>query len=260
MTSSPSSTQYNKCKKHSCICQRFRPKTYLNSECFFCNHSVGFHESTNVDITQFPYGPCNESECGCQRYQGQVIDPLRCIYCEHYEGFHSSWETLSNNPITLLNNLHSNVISPNTNSLTAHFTNPRAEVITNLRPTQTIPLYSQQRTHNTIRRRRNGNFPTLPLNNHNTTGRPLADKLTIKYLICFEKAQPTHLPKEGSTHWLYLQSENLIKENIEIFQAAPNELYNVVYNMFNEKLDGQGWILYNGSSGSPRKITYDVSH
>jgi len=53
---------------------------------------------------------------------------------------------------------------------------------------------------------------------------------------------------------------DLIKENIEIFQAAPNELYNVIYNLFNEKLDGQGWVLYNGSSGLPRKVTYIVSN
>ena len=201
-SSSTSSTHYNKCKKHLCICQRFRPKEYMINECFFCNHSIGFHESSNVDITQFPYGPCNESECGCQRYKGQSIDELRCIYCEHYEGFHSSWEmTSSNNPISLLNDLHSNVIS----SVTTHqtrFTNPRAEVIANLRPSQTIPLYTRQNSHTTIRRRRNGNFPLPP----NNTGRPPINKLTIKNLICFEKVQPTQLPKEGSTHWLYLQS------------------------------------------------------
>src|SRR6266516_8000671 len=103
---------YGKCKKHSCACQRFRPKDYAVDECFFCNHTTGFHESLNVNISEFPYGLCNEIECGYQRFKGQILESLRCIYCEHYEGFHSSWEPSSNNnnnPIALLNNLHSNI-------------------------------------------------------------------------------------------------------------------------------------------------------
>ena|SRR5581483_12240922 len=131
------------------------------SECFFCNHTIGFHESSNVDISEFPYGQCNILECGCQRFQGQNLDDLRCTYCDHYDGFHSSWETQNNiNAVTLLNNnnFYSNI---NQTTLTsARFTNPRAEVIANFRPTQTIPLYFSQIQHarTTRRQRRNGNF------------------------------------------------------------------------------------------------------
>ena len=137
---------YGKCKKHSCGCQRFRPKDYLANECYFCNHVIGFHESSYAfDTSEFPFGPCNESECGCQRFKSQTLGNLRCIYCDHYEGFHSNWETLTPNmnSITLLNNLQSNII-PSNITTTSRFTNPRAEVIANFRPTQIIPLYSSQ--------------------------------------------------------------------------------------------------------------------
>src|SRR5262249_18346932 len=146
------------------------------------NHTVGFHESSNVNTLEFPYGICNMSECGCQRFQGQILDGLRCIYCDHYEGFHSDWRTPNNpnnniNPITLLssNNFHSNIIQTTTNStaqtastvpslpaastvptvptISNRYTNPRAEVIANLRPVQTIPLYSFQSQHTHTTRR-----------------------------------------------------------------------------------------------------------
>ena len=145
---------YNKCKKHQCVCQRFRPKEYIIDECFFCNHSVGFHETSSiVDSSEFPYGLCNEPECGCQRFKNQNLDNLRCIYCNHYEGFHSSWEITSNiniNPTTLLNNLQSN-LNPTTSTIAStsnRYINPRAEVIANFRPTQvsivfnTITIYT----------------------------------------------------------------------------------------------------------------------
>ncbi|CAB5388498.1 unnamed protein product [Rhizophagus irregularis] len=223
---------YGKCKKYTCGCQRFRPKNYANNECFFCNHVIGFHELSPVDTLEFPYGSCNEPECGCQ----------------------SNWETpISNvNPITLLNNFQSNII-PNSNitsNTSSQFTNPRAEVIANFRPTQVIPLYSSQlRNARAATRRRNGNFPT-----HNA-GRPQAPALTINYLICFEKLLPNRLPKEGTAFWFHLQAKSLIKENIEISQT--DELYNIIHNLFNEKLNDQGWILYSGSSGSPRKVIHN---
>ncbi|CAB4379904.1 unnamed protein product [Rhizophagus irregularis] len=245
---------YGKCKKYTCGCQRFRPKNYANNECFFCNHVIGFHELSPVDTLEFPYGSCNEPECGCQRFKSQPLDNLRCTYCDHFEGFHSNWETpISNvNPITLLNNFQSNII-PNSNitsNTSSQFTNPRAEVIANFRPTQVIPLYSSQlRNARAATRRRTGNFPT-----HNA-GRPQAPALTINYLICFEKLLPNRLPKEGTAFWFHLQAKSLIKENIEISQT--DELYNIIHNLFNEKLNDQGWILYSGSSGSPRKVIHN---
>jgi hypothetical protein len=227
--------------------------------------TLGFHESSNVNTLEFPYGLCNVLECGCQRFQGQILDGLRCIYCDHYEGFHSSWETPNNNdPITLLsnNNFHSNIIPSSNSTALTRFTNPRAEVIANFRPTQTIPLYSSQlhhthTTHTTRRQRRNGHFSAPPLNH--STGRPPADRLTINYIICFEKSSPDRLPKEGSTFWSHLKSKNLIKENIEISRTTSDQLYNMIYDLFDEELNNQRWILYNGSSGSPRKITNNVS-
>ncbi|PKY30695.1 hypothetical protein RhiirB3_447908 [Rhizophagus irregularis] len=245
---------YGKCKKYTCGCQRFRPKNYANNECFFCNHVIGFHELSPVDTLEFPYGSCNEPECGCQRFKSQPLDNLRCTYCDHFEGFHSNWETpISNvNPITLLNNFQSNII-PNSNitsNTSSQFTNPRAEVIANFRPTQVIPLYSSQlRNARAATCRRTGNFPT-----HNA-GRPQAPALTINYLICFEKLLPNRLPKEGTAFWFHLQAKSLIKENIEISQT--DELYNIIHNLFNEKLNDQGWILYSGSSGSPRKVIHN---
>ncbi|CAB4435773.1 unnamed protein product [Rhizophagus irregularis] len=244
---------YGKCKKYTCGCQRFRPKNYATNECFFCNHVIGFHELSPIDTLEFPYGSCNEPECGCQRFKSQPLDNLRCTYCDHFEGFHSNWETpISNvNPITLLNNFQSNII-PNSNitsNTSSQFTNPRAEVIANFRPTQVIPLYSSQlRNARAATRRRTGNFPT-----HNA-GRPQAPALTINFLICFEKLLPNRLPKEGTAFWFHLQAKSLIKENIEISQT--DELYNIIHNLFNEKLNDQGWILYSGSSGSPQKVIH----
>ncbi|CAB5184252.1 unnamed protein product [Rhizophagus irregularis] len=208
----------------------------------------------SIPIYEFPYGLCNEPECGCQRFKSQPLDNLRCTYCDHFEGFHSNWETpISNvNLITLLNNFQSNII-PNSNitsNTSSQFTNPRAEVIANFRPTQVIPLYSSQlRNARAATCRRTGNFPT-----HNA-GRPQAPALTINYLICFEKLLPNHLPKEGTAFWFHLQAKSLIKENIEISQT--DELYNIIHNLFNEKLNDQGWILYSGSSGLPRKVIYN---
>ncbi|PKC02931.1 hypothetical protein RhiirA5_380576 [Rhizophagus irregularis] len=170
------------------------------------------------------------------------------------KGFHSNWETpISNvNLITLLNNFQSNII-PNSNitsNTSSQFTNPRAEVIANFRPTQVIPLYSSQlRNARAATCRRTGNFPT-----HNA-GRPQAPALTINYLICFEKLLPNHLPKEGTAFWFHLQAKSLIKENIEISQT--DELYNIIHNLFNEKLNDQEWILYSGSSGSPQKVIHN---
>ncbi|CAB4474101.1 unnamed protein product [Rhizophagus irregularis] len=208
----------------------------------------------SIPIYEFPYGLCNEPECGCQRFKSQPLDNLRCTYCDHFEGFHSNWETpISNvNLITLLNNFQSNII-PNSNitsNTSSQFTNPRAEVIANFRPTQVIPLYSSQlRNARAATCRRTGNFPT-----HNA-GRPQAPALTINYLICFEKLLPNHLPKEGTAFWFHLQAKSLIKENIEISQT--DELYNIIHNLFNEKLNDQEWILYSGSSGSPQKVIHN---
>ena len=120
-----------------------------------------------------------------------------------------------------------------------------------------IPLYSSQlqnaRTA-TRRQRRNGNFPAPPSHN---AGRPQAHALTINYLICFERLLPNRLPKEGSTFWFHLQSKGLIKENIEISQT--DELYHMIHSLF-EKLNGQEWVLYSGSSGSLRKVIHNVNN
>ena len=59
-------------------------------------------------------------------------------------------ETLTSNmnPITLLNNFQSNIIFSLTITITSYYTNPRAKVIANFKPTQVIPLYSTKYIHN----------------------------------------------------------------------------------------------------------------
>jgi hypothetical protein len=91
---------YNKCKKDSCGCQRFLPKENAPDECFYCNHTTGFHESLTINITDYPYGPCNKILCGCQRFKNQWLDPLRCVHCNHYNGFHSDWSFSTHNTQT----------------------------------------------------------------------------------------------------------------------------------------------------------------
>ncbi|PKC56941.1 hypothetical protein RhiirA1_401773 [Rhizophagus irregularis] len=183
------------------------------------------------------YGKCKKYTCGCQRFRPKNYANNECFFCNHVIGFHEL------SPVDTLEFPYGSCNEPECGC-------QRAEVIANFRPTQVIPLYSSQlRNARAATRRRNGNFPT-----HNA-GRPQAPALTINYLICFEKLLPNRLPKEGTAFWFHLQAKSLIKENIEISQT--DELYNIIHNLFNEKLNDQGWILYSGSSGSPRKVIHN---
>src|ERR1044072_4352831 len=83
----------SKCQYRSCVCQRFRKKENKDDECFFCNHSIGFHKIMNVDILVHPFGRC--LECTCQRFKEDRYNPLFCDYCGHGESFHVSWPPTS---------------------------------------------------------------------------------------------------------------------------------------------------------------------
>src|SRR5688572_6386941 len=91
-------TSYDKCKNHLCPCQRYRPKESASNDCFYCNHSIGYHESTEstIDTTEYPYGQCNQIQCGCQRFKSQSLDHLLCVHCDHHDGFHSDWPKTDN--------------------------------------------------------------------------------------------------------------------------------------------------------------------
>ncbi|RGB25101.1 hypothetical protein C1646_772206 [Rhizophagus diaphanus] len=165
---------------------------------------------------------CNKLGCTCQRFRSQSLDNLQCIFCNHFKYYHNDWETptfnINNiNPIISLNNFQSNIIS------NSNITSNTSSQFTNFRVTRNV-------------------------------GRPQASVLKINHLICFDKLLPKYIPKKNSAFWIYLQSKNLIKKNIVISQT--DEIYNTIYNLFNEKLNDQGWILYSGSSGLPRKVIH----
>jgi hypothetical protein len=192
----------NQCKKRGCRCLRYRSKKDKD-ECVFCDHSIGFHEFSPININEHPYGRCNELDCDCQRYKEETL--YKCIYCGHPEGFHHRWE---------YNNIQSTTIVVPSSTITTQIT-------------------------------------SLP----HSRGRPKADKVIINYLICFDKASSNKIPKKGTTSWLNLKNKNLIKENIEISQTTPEELYNIIFNLFGKELNGQEWILYSASSGQPTRVT-----
>ncbi|PKK62554.1 hypothetical protein RhiirC2_171199 [Rhizophagus irregularis] len=80
----------SKCSK--CNCQRYKAQAG-KEVCFFCSHSIGFHEIpfSNINTEEHPYGPC--LECRCQFYKEEI--PYKCVYCGHSQGFHRSWPTTS---------------------------------------------------------------------------------------------------------------------------------------------------------------------
>ncbi|GBC02325.1 hypothetical protein RclHR1_04570012 [Rhizophagus clarus] len=85
--------------------------------------------------------------------------------------------------------------------------------------------------------------------------------LKINFIICIDGAS-TIIPKIGSSHWDYLKSRNLIKENVEIpINSSSTEINSIISNFFPDHR--KRWSLYNSSNCTLRKvpcdeITYDL--
>ena len=53
----------------------------------------------------------------------------------------------------------------------------------------------------------------------------------------------------------------MIKRDVEIpIRLLSSEIYSFIFNLFSDHLNGQGWCLFNGSSGRLHKVLYDVSN
>ena len=84
--------------------------------------------------------------------------------------------------------------------------------------------------------------------------------LRVNILICLDKKTPNTIPKIGSPFWTNLDNQNLIKKNIEIPNNLSSlEIYNLIFNLFSNHLYGQGWNLFNSSSGTLKKVSSNVN-
>jgi hypothetical protein len=238
------SSIYNKCKKHSCVCQRYRPKENVPDECLYCHHSTGYHETTAIfDTKDYPYSSCNQIQCGCQRFKSQSLDSLLCVHCDHYDGFHSDWPHKTDTSNISSDN---NVSSPS-----------KVSPITS-----TMPLISSQvNTITTINRRQRARPAPYKSDSNRRAGRIPATTLNINAIICFNQEIPNRIPKFGSPFWNDLNSRDLIKNNIKISNnSSSTEIYNLILNLFSHHLNGKGWRLFNGSSGKLNKVIYNVNN
>ncbi|GBC02318.1 hypothetical protein RclHR1_04570005 [Rhizophagus clarus] len=227
---------FNKCKKQSCICQRYRPKENVPNECLYCHHSIGYHETTiAIYITEYPYSLCNKIQCGCQRFKIQNFDSLLCVHCNHYDGFHSDWP------------LKTNYNNPSSNSENNVSTLSQVSPLTSKNVTVT-PLITSQ-----VNRRRRTHIPAKPApyknNSNRRAGRIPATILNINVKICFNQEIPSRIPKTGSPFWNDLNSRDLIKNNIEISNnSSSTEINNLILNLFSHHLNGKRWRLFNGNN------------
>ncbi|CAB4385005.1 unnamed protein product [Rhizophagus irregularis] len=218
---------FNKCKKYSCICQRYRPKENVPNECLYCHHSIGYHEtSTTIDTTEYPYGSCNQIQCGCQRFKYQSLGSLFCIHCNHYDGFHSDWPLKTNNNPSSANNIS----SYNNLSLLS-----QVSPITSTNVSAMSLISSQVNTIPTNNRSQRSHIPAKPApyksNSNRRAGRNPATILNINVIICFNQEIPNRIPKFDSPFWNDLNSRNLIKNNIKISNnSSSGKLRKVVYN------------------------------
>ncbi|UZO13990.1 uncharacterized protein OCT59_005462 [Rhizophagus irregularis] len=245
---------FNKCKKYSCICQRYRPKENVPNECLYCHHSIGYHEtSTSIDTTEYPYGSCIQIQCGCQRFKNQSLNSLFCIHCNHYDGFHSDWPLKTNNNPGSDNNIS----SYNNLSLLS-----QVSPITSTNVSAMSLISSQVNTIPINNRRQRSHIPAKPApyksNSNRRAGRNPATILNINVIICFNQEIPNRIPKFDSPFWNDLNSRNLIKNNIRISNnSSSTEIYNLILNLFSHHLNGKRWCLFNGSTGKLRKVVYN---
>ncbi|RIA95816.1 hypothetical protein C1645_802838, partial [Glomus cerebriforme] len=245
-------SEYNKCKKHLCGCQRYLQKETTLDECFYCNHSIGYHESKTFNIIEHPFGSCNQFQCGCQRFKtNQILEPLQpllCIYCNHFNGFHSDPPNNNNNNYS---NSDNNINIPQTSPFTHTKNNKSFAEDNTVSRVNTTPT--------TIRKRRDYiPHPYKTTDTKRRAGRNPANGLKINTIICLNQEIPNNIPKSGSPFWNDLNSQNMIKNNVEISsKSSSTEIYNLISNLFSDYLNGRRWCLLNGSSGKLRKVGYD---
>ncbi|EXX66524.1 hypothetical protein RirG_122960 [Rhizophagus irregularis DAOM 197198w] len=195
------------------------------------------------------YGKCKTYTCGCQRFWPKNYANNECFFCNHVIGFHELF------PVDTLEFPYGSCNEPECgcqwfkNQPLDNLQCIYCDHFEGFHSNWETPISNFIRNAHAATRRRTGNFPTY------NADKPQAPALIINYLICFEKLLPNRFSKEGTAFWFHLQAKSLIKENIEISQT--DELYNIIHNLFNEKLNDQGWILYSGSSGLPRKVIYN---
>ncbi|GBC00077.1 hypothetical protein RclHR1_03740001 [Rhizophagus clarus] len=200
---------------------------------------------------------CKRRGCRCLRYRENKNEKDKCIFCGHSIGFHEFLHiNINEHPYGRCNELDCDCqrYKEETSYKCSYCNHSEGHHHrwdnNNTQITQiVIPSYT---TTTQI-------TPPHARNNGRNAGRPRADRVIIKHLICFDKALSNKIPKKGTSLWLDLKKKNLIKEDIIIFQTAPEELFNKILNFFSEELNGQGWILYNASSGQPIKVNGEIN-
>ncbi|PKC16975.1 hypothetical protein RhiirA5_466417 [Rhizophagus irregularis] len=80
--------------------------------------------------------------------------------------------------------------------------------------------------------------------------------LRINIIVCLDRVSSI-IPKIGSPIWDDLKSRNMIQENIEIpTHSSSTEINEKISNLFPD-LNGKRWCLFNSSSCTLRKVSYN---
>ncbi|CAB4400628.1 uncharacterized protein OCT59_010485 [Rhizophagus irregularis] len=201
---------------------------------------------------------CKKRGCPCLRYRAKENEKDECVFCNHSIGFHEFPSVnINEHPYGRCNEddcdcqrykeetLYKCTYCGHPLGFHHRWNHDNTQITSIAVPSSTITTQITPLPH--------------ARNISRNAGRPRTDRVTIKHLICFDKALSNRIPKKGTSLWLNLKNKNLIKENIKIFKATPEEIYNNILNLFSEELNGQGWILYSASSGQPIKVNGEIS-
>ncbi|CAB5335365.1 unnamed protein product [Rhizophagus irregularis] len=81
--------------------------------------------------------------------------------------------------------------------------------------------------------------------------------LRINIIVCLDRVSSI-IPKIGSPIWDDLNFRGMIKRNIEIpTRSSSDEIYEFIHNLFSSHLNGKRWCLFNSSSCTLRKVSYN---
>ncbi|CAB4385006.1 unnamed protein product [Rhizophagus irregularis] len=98
------------------------------------------------------------------------------------------------------------------------------------------------------------NYITAPYGNN---PKRHAGILRINIIVCLDRVSSI-IPKIGSSHYDDLNFRGMIKRNIEIpTRSSSAEIYEFIHNLFSNHLNGKRWCLFNSSSCTLRKVSYN---
>jgi hypothetical protein len=186
---------------------------------------------------------CRYSICVCQRFKAQDRND-ECLYCSHSIGFHEI-------PFSNINIEE----HPYGKCLGCNYCQRYKEGSSNkcvyCGHFQGFHL-SWSATSTTISS--SSKPPISPTRKISNAGRPVADSITIKYLVLLSSNK---LPKKGTDVWNTLMNKGHIKENVTISKA--DNVLNKFRNLFGINDQRVKLKLYSPKRGKPVEIN-DVSN